>query len=77
MVSWNLSINRDITYSELLRITGGFVAVFSLVMGLLVLFVLPASCSFLGGLELLILIMLFLMGGVGYLVGEFLVRRKS
>ncbi len=62
---------------SVLRIAGGFIAIFSLVMGLLVLFVIPGACSFLGGLELIILAFLFIGGGLTYGIGEVLSRKKG
>ncbi len=76
MVSLNPTFNPNLTGKELLRLAGGFVAVFSLVMGLLVLFVIPGACSFLGGLQLVILALLFILGGLGFLVGHHMIRRQ-
>ncbi len=62
---------------DLTRLTGGFIAGFSFVMGLLVLFVVPGGgCSFLGAIELLILAFLFLMGISIFLFGHIRVWRK-
>ena len=55
--------------NDVLRIAGAFVAVFSLVVGMLVLFVIPGSCSFVGGLELLMLSLLFILGVITFLLG--------
>ncbi len=76
MVSLNPTFNPNLTGKELLRLAGGFVAVFSLVMGLLVLFVIPGACSFLGGLQLVILALLFVMGSLGFLIGHHMVRKQ-
>ncbi len=76
MVSLNPTFNPNLTGKELLRLTGGFVAVFSLVVGLLVLFVIPGACSFLGGLQLVILVSLFIMGSLGFLVGHHMIRKQ-
>ncbi len=62
---------------DLTRLTGGFIAAFSLVMGLLVLFVVPGGgCSFLGAIELLILAFLLLTGISIFLFGHIRVWRK-
>lgn len=62
--------------SSILRIAGAFTAIFSLVMGMLVLFVIPSACTFLGGLELLILTALFVFGVSAFLVGTILSRKS-
>jgi hypothetical protein len=62
--------------SSLLRIGGAFTVVFSLVVGLLVLFVIPGACSFVSGLELIILGFLFIVGVVTFFLGNALLRRK-
>lgn len=41
--------------NSLLRITGAVVSLFSLLLGLLVMFVLPSKCSFVSALALVIL----------------------
>ncbi len=70
-------IRQDpITISSLLRIGGAFTAVFSLAIGLLVLFVIPGACSFLAGLELIILVFLFVVGVLAFLIGNALLRKK-
>ncbi len=57
---------------------GGLVAmVFSAAMGLLVLFVIPSACSFVGSFELLILGFMFLIGGVAFLLGKALLWRRK
>lgn len=55
---------------EVLRVAGAFIAAFSLVMGLLVTFVIPGACSFLGGLELIILGFLFIIGVLAFIFGQ-------
>ncbi len=62
--------------SSVLRIAGAFTAIFGLVMGMLVLFVIPGACSFLGGLQLLILTALFVLGVSAFLVGTILSRKS-
>lgn len=76
MVTFNPTFNPNLTGKELLRLTGGFVAVFSLVVGLLVLFVIPGACSFLGGLQLVILALLFITGSLGFLVGHHMIHKQ-
>ncbi len=62
---------------DLIRLTGGFIAAFSFVMGLLVLLVIPGGgCSFLGAIELLILAVLFLMGLSLFLFGHIRIWKK-
>lgn len=62
--------------SSMLRIAGAFVAVFSLVVGLLVLFAIPVACSFLGSLQLLILGTLFVLGVIAFLAGTAISRKN-
>jgi len=62
--------------SSLLCIGGAFTVVFSLVVGLLVLFVIPGACSFVSGLELIILGFLFIVGVATFFLGNALLRRK-
>ncbi len=64
------------TSGNLLRIGGAFTAVFSLAMGLLVLFVIPGACSFVGSLQILILGSLFVIGGLAFLFGRALLGRQ-
>ncbi len=64
------------TTSSILRTGGAFTAVFSLAMGLLVLFVIPGACTFLSGLELLILGFLFVAGVIAFFIGNGLSRKK-
>ena len=59
-----------------LRIGGAFTAVFSLVMGLLVLFVIPGACSFVGGLQLLLLGFLFVIGVLAFFLGNALLHKR-
>ncbi len=70
-------IRHDSSGSNLLRIGGAFTAVFSLVVGLLVLFVIPGACSFVGGLQLIILGFLFIGGVFAFLIGLVLSRKKG
>ncbi len=63
-------IQRQTSKGDILRISGVFITIFSLAMGLLVLFVIPGACSFLGGIELLMLGFLFVFGIITFLVGK-------
>ncbi|MBI4186875.1 MAG: hypothetical protein HY530_05135 [Chloroflexi bacterium] len=54
---------------------GAFTAILSLVAGLLVLFVIPASYSFVSGLQLVVLSLLFLAGAATFFVGNVLSHR--
>ncbi len=69
-------VKQNPTSSSVLRIGGAFTAVFSLVVGLLVLFVIPGACTFVGSLQLLILGFLFVIGVLAFLLGNALLRRK-
>jgi hypothetical protein len=60
-----------------LSILGIVLAVFSVVVGLLVLFVIPGGCAFLGGLELVILAGLLLAGVFTWLAGRLVLRRAN
>ena len=62
--------------SSILRIAGAFTAIFSLVIGMPVLFVIPNACTYLGGLQLLILTALFVFGVSAFLVGTILSRKN-
>ena len=61
----------------ILRIGGGFTSIFGLVMGLLILFLVPIACTFIGSLQLVILGLLFLGGLFVFLFGLVLSRRKA
>ncbi len=64
------------TKGSVLRIAGAFTAIFSLAVGLLVLFVIPSACSFVSGLLLIFLGFLFIIGGLAFLLGSVMLRRK-
>ncbi len=70
-------ISQNSVGSSLLRIGGAFTAVFSLVVGLLVLFVIPGACSFVSGLQLIILGFLFVVGTFAFFLGNALLRKKT
>ena len=56
---------------------GGFAVLFSVVVGLLVLFAIPAACSFVSGLQLIFLGFLFIGGVLTFLIGLLLSLRKA
>jgi len=56
--------------ARIMRIGGGFVALFSLVMTLLILFAIPNACSFVGGIQLIALILLFIIGLIAFIIGQ-------
>ncbi len=62
--------------SSIVRTAGAFVAIFSLVVGMLVLFVIPGACTFVGSLQLLILGFLFILGAVAFAVGTAFSRKR-
>jgi hypothetical protein len=63
--------------TDLMRLTGGFLAGFSAVMMPLVLFVLPGSCSIVAVFEVFLLFILFIGGLVLLLVGQVMAWRKN
>ena len=65
-------ISQNLTGNSMLRIGGAVVAVFSLVMGVLILYVIPGACSFVGSIQLLILGFLFIAGALAFLIGQVL-----
>ncbi len=69
-------IKQNPVGSSLLRIGGAFTAVFSLVVGLLVLFVIPGACNFVSGLQLIFLGFLFIIGALAFFLGAVLSRQK-
>ncbi len=60
----------------LLSVGGGFIMVFSVVMGLIILFVIPGGCSFVGSLQLIILGFLFVGGVLTFFLGVALSWKK-
>lgn len=62
---------------EVLRLGGAFTAAFSVVMALLVLFVLPSSCSFVGGLELVFLGFSLIIGVLTFFLGQALMWKNG
>ncbi len=77
MVTTTMGRGTPLSASQVLTTTGAVTTIFSLVAGLLVLFVIPGACSFLGGLELVMLAFLFVFGVAAFALGKFLGRRKS
>ena len=59
---------------RVLSLAGGFTAVFSLVIGILLVFVVPGACSFVGAIQLLIIGFLFIAGIATFLIGKVLSR---
>lgn len=70
-------INRDSTGINLVRTGGAFTAVFSLVIGVFVLFATSGACTFVSGLLLVFLGILLIIGILGFLLGNALSRRKK
>ena len=60
-----------------LRLGGAFTTVFSVVAGLLVLFVIPVACTFVSGIQLIILGFLFVIGLLVFLLGQALVWKQK
>ncbi len=75
MIKQNLGRGDSPSRRKVLCTVGAFIAVFSLVMGLLVLFVIPSRCSFVSSLLLFILGGLFLIGLLNLLIGKLLLRK--
>ncbi len=69
-------VKQNAVGGSLLRIGGAFTAVFSLVVGLLVLFVIPGACTFVSGLQLIFLGFLFVIGVLAFFLGNALLRKK-
>jgi hypothetical protein len=63
-----------IDMGRVLRVGGAFTAIFSLIIGLLVLFVIPTACSFVGSFQLIILGFLFIVGWLAFFLGKTLLR---
>lgn len=61
----------------LLRTVGGLIVVFSLIGGLLVMFVMPDTYPFVAGLQLLILGFLMIIGAISFLLGNVLIHKKK
>ena len=62
---------------RLVCIVGAFIAAFSIIIATLILFnVIPSACTFVSGLELLFLGLLFIVGVIASLVGLVLLRKR-
>ena len=68
--------NASPSRSTVLRMTGAAVSIFSLILGLLVMFASPNGCSFVASLALVILSLLFITGGIVFLIGQILSWRE-
>jgi len=68
---------QSLTNVSLLRLVGGFLAVFSVVVGVLILFVIPSACSFVGSIQLVMLGFLFVGGVTSFIFGQAMSRRKA
>jgi hypothetical protein len=64
-------------YVEIVDQSGAAVMIFSAVMGLLVWFVVPSSCSVIGSLQILVLGFLFILGGLAFLLGKVLLWKHN
>ena len=62
---------------SVLRVGGGFTAIFSLAMGLLILFAIPSACSFVGSIQLLMLGFLFIIGILAFILGQVLTHKHK
>ena len=67
-------IKPSYSNSNVVRIAGAFTAAFSLAMGILVLYVIPGACSFVGSIQLVILGLLFIAGVFAFLLGSLWMR---
>ncbi len=70
-------VNQRNQGCRLLCIVGAFVAAFSVIIATLILFnVIPGACTFVSGLELIFLGLLFIVGVIASLVGLVLLRKR-
>lgn len=68
----------DSSPGNLLRYGGAYISIFSVVIGLLVLFAIPVACSYVGSIQLVILGLLFVLGVMAFLAGTvFSWRRRK
>ena len=63
-------IKPNYSNDSILRVGGAFTAAFSLAMGILILYVIPGACSFVGSIQLVILGFLFVAGIFAFLIGS-------
>ncbi len=68
---------EDISTGEVLKLTGIFTIIVSVAVGLLCLFVLPTSCSIVGGFSVILAGMFLILGIVAYAVGTIMIRRNN
>ena len=68
---------EDMTWGRRLHVAGMFLTVFCALATMLIVFVLPAACSFVFGMQLVLLAFLFMTGIVMILVGFLLAKRES
>ncbi len=68
---------EKLTFGYQLRIGGMITVAFSVVAGLLTLFVLPAPCSAVSGIQLFFLFFLNLLGLCAFIFGLFLSRSEA
>ena len=66
---------RDTSPGSLLRVSGAFIAAFSLATGLLVIFAMFNACSFVGSIGVLMLGLLFVLGVIAFIVGTVISRK--
>ncbi len=70
-------VSQNLTRTtSLLRTVGAFIVAFSVVMSMLVLWVIPSACTFVGSIQLLIFSFLFVIGGIAFLVGTAFSRKR-
>lgn len=63
-------ISSNLQGVELTRFVGGFITVSSVGMGLVFMFAVPVSCSFVGSVGVILSALLFLVGLIIFLVGQ-------
>jgi hypothetical protein len=68
--------NQRNTFSHGLTVAGAVMVAFSVVMGILVLFVISNVCPSVSGLQLIFLSLLFVIGVIAFLLGIALGRKK-
>ncbi len=77
MATQDPSGREPLSTGRVLFTLGIVTTVFSVAVGLLVLFFIPGGCTFLSGLELVILAGLFLIGLVALLAGKLLLHKMT
>ncbi len=61
---------------HVMHVSGLFITIFSVVVGLLLVFVIPSACSFLGGLQIVLLGLLLIAGLIVLLLAHTVFRNK-